>query len=110
MGAFATLVNNLDECYSSLPWKVGVHGGKHGPMGEDLFAQKCMDLMGVAKQENVLLTRKRTRSSSHRAPACPHLRSIPSRSPRRMPRAGPRPLPCSPDETQLGRCATPVHF
>merc|ERR1712088_965375 len=45
-----------DACYSSLPWKVGVHGGKHGPMGEDLFAQKCMDLMGVAKQENFGLT------------------------------------------------------
>jgi len=54
--AFATLVNNLDTCYTSLPWKVGVHGGKHGPMGEDLFAQKCMDLMGVAKQENFGLT------------------------------------------------------
>merc|ERR1712117_877451 len=60
--AFATLVNNLDTCYTSLPWKVGVHGGKYGPMGEDpmgedLFAQKCMDLMGVAKQENFGLTR-----------------------------------------------------
>merc|ERR1712047_153565 len=54
--AFTTLVNNLDACYTSLPWKVGVHGGKHGPMGEDLFAQKCMDLMGVAKQENFGLT------------------------------------------------------
>merc|ERR1712088_622527 len=54
--AFATLVNNLDTCYTSLPWKVGVHGGKHGPMGEDLFAQKCMDLLGVAKQENFGLT------------------------------------------------------
>jgi len=54
--AFATLVNSLDTCYHSLPWKVGVHGGKHGPMGEDLFAQKCMDLMGVAKQENFGLT------------------------------------------------------
>merc|ERR1719220_14066 len=48
--------SDLDECYSSLPWKVGVHGGKHGPMGEDLFAQKCMELMGVAKQENFGLT------------------------------------------------------
>jgi len=54
--AFSTLVNNLDTCYTSLPWKVGVHGGKHGPMGEDLFAQKCMDLLGVAKQENFGLT------------------------------------------------------
>merc|ERR1719220_620020 len=54
--AFTTLVNNLDTCYSSLPWKVGVHEGKYGPMGEDLFAQKCMDLLGVAKQENFGLT------------------------------------------------------
>merc|ERR1711963_1044591 len=46
----------MDNCYTSLPWKVGVHGGKHGPMGEDLFAQKCMDLLGVAKQENFGLT------------------------------------------------------
>merc|ERR1719205_267949 len=38
------------------PWKAGVHGGKHGPMGEDLFAQKCMDMVGVAKQENFGLT------------------------------------------------------
>merc|ERR1711963_856578 len=54
--AFSTLVQNLDTCYTQLPWKVGVHGGKHGPMGEDLFAQKCMDLLGVAKQENFGLT------------------------------------------------------
>lgn len=54
--AFTTLVDNLDNCYSSLPWKVGVHDGKYGPMGEDLFAQKCMDMLGVGKQENWLLT------------------------------------------------------
>ena len=77
------MVNNLDECYSSLPWKVGVHGGKHGPMGEDLFAQVCMDLMGAVKQENFGLTtdgaceadhpvdQKKNKSSSHRALACP---------------------------------------
>merc|ERR1712218_157720 len=49
--AFATLVNNLDTCYNSLPWKVGVHDGKYGPMGEDLFAQKCMDKFGVRRVE-----------------------------------------------------------
>jgi len=50
--AFETLVENVETCYSELPWKVGVHGGKYGPMGEDLFAQKCMDMMGVGRQEN----------------------------------------------------------
>jgi len=54
--AFTTLVDNLESCYTSLPWKVGVHDGKYGPMGEDLFAQKCMDMMGVSRQENFLLT------------------------------------------------------
>jgi len=56
--AFITLVDkdNLDHCYSALPWKVGVHGGKFGPMGEDLFAQKCMDMLGVGRQENWELT------------------------------------------------------
>jgi len=54
--AFETLVTNLDRCYSELPWKVGVHGGKYGPMGEDLFAQKCMDLLEVGRQENFGLT------------------------------------------------------
>jgi len=54
--AFETLVTNLDRCYSELPWKVGVHDGKYGPMGEDLFAQKCMDLLEVGRQENFGLT------------------------------------------------------
>jgi hypothetical protein len=54
--AFATLTANLEHCYESVPWKVGIQNGKYGPMGEDLFAQKCMDKMGVAKQENFYLT------------------------------------------------------
>jgi len=54
--AFETLVTNLDRCYSEVPWKVGVHGGKYGPMGEDLFAQKCMDLLEVGREENFGLT------------------------------------------------------
>jgi len=54
--AFETLVDSMERCYNEIPWKVGVHGGKYGPMGEDLFAQKCMDLVGVSKQENFGLT------------------------------------------------------
>merc|ERR1712038_1003287 len=54
--AFETLVSNLDTCYTQVPWKTGVHGGKYGPMGEDLFAQKCMDMLNVARQENFGLT------------------------------------------------------
>jgi len=54
--AFQTLVDNVDTCYDTIDWKIGVHGGKYGPMGEDLFAQKCMDLMNVRKQENFMLT------------------------------------------------------
>jgi len=54
--AFKTLTSSLDHCYDALPWKVGIHGGKYGPMGEDIFAQKCMDMMGVARQENFDLT------------------------------------------------------
>jgi len=54
--AFQTLLDNVDTCYDTIDWKTGVHGGKYGPMGEDLFAQKCMDLMRVSKQENFMLT------------------------------------------------------
>merc|ERR1719493_573395 len=34
--AFATMVNNLDTCYSSLPWKVGVHGPVGGSQTREL--------------------------------------------------------------------------
>jgi len=54
--AFGTLTANLEHCYETIPWKIGVHHGKYGPMGEDLFAQMCMDKMGVAKLENFFLT------------------------------------------------------
>merc|ERR1719183_1494752 len=30
-------------------WKVGIDGGKYGPMGEDLFAQTCLDANGVKR-------------------------------------------------------------
>jgi len=54
--AFDTLTANLEHCYDTVPWKIGVHGGKYGAMGEDLFAQQCMDKMGVSKQEAFHLT------------------------------------------------------
>merc|ERR1712039_1039821 len=54
--AFGTLLAKLDTCYDEVDWKLGVDGGKWGPMGEDLFAQKCMDAHGVAKVEAFDLT------------------------------------------------------
>jgi hypothetical protein len=50
--AFATLLANIDDCKAdvdTINWKVGVHSGKYGPMGEDLFAQTCMDKHGVRR-------------------------------------------------------------
>merc|ERR1712045_187979 len=51
--AWSTLVANIDVCKadSQINWKVGVHHGKHGPMGEDLFAQACLDKFGVRRVE-----------------------------------------------------------
>jgi len=49
--AFGTLLGNLDTCYTEVPWKIGIKNGKYGPMGEDLFAQVCMDSKGVTKVE-----------------------------------------------------------
>merc|ERR1712060_1011364 len=49
--AFGVLVSNLDTCYTEVDWKVGVKGGKYGPMGEDLFAEVCMSKNGVHKVE-----------------------------------------------------------
>jgi len=51
LAAFETLVTNIDTCKASLPWKTGVKGGKFGPMGEDLFAQQCLDSVGVPRVE-----------------------------------------------------------
>merc|ERR1712232_1395271 len=42
---------------AGMNWKVGIKNGKYGPMGEDLFAQKCMDRHGVKKVERFDLTR-----------------------------------------------------
>jgi len=49
--AFGILVQNIDKCNTQIPWKIGVKDGKNGPMGEDLFAEKCMEKNGVAKVE-----------------------------------------------------------
>jgi len=50
--AFDTLASNIDACKASLDWVVGVKGGKYGPMGEDLFAQQCLDSLGVPRASN----------------------------------------------------------
>merc|ERR1712217_62423 len=51
--AWQTLLNNADTCYDDpeINWKVGIKNGTYGPMGEDLFAQMCMDKHGVKKVE-----------------------------------------------------------
>merc|ERR1712064_46358 len=43
--AFSTLLDNIDDCKADtkINWRVGVKNGKYGPMGEDLFAQACVD-------------------------------------------------------------------
>merc|ERR1711920_318771 len=50
-GIFLVNCKHVDKCNSAIPWKVGVKGGAHGPMGEDLFAEKCMEKNGVSKVE-----------------------------------------------------------
>jgi len=49
--AFGALLFNIDMCKATLNWKVGVKGGIYGPMGEDLFAQQCLDKLGVRRAE-----------------------------------------------------------
>jgi len=51
--AFSTLLQNIDACKASpeINWKVGIKNGKYGPMGEDLFAQTCLDKVGVRRVE-----------------------------------------------------------
>merc|ERR1712061_187686 len=38
--AWATLMANVDDCYTSVDWKKGIKDGKYGPMGEDLL-RRC---------------------------------------------------------------------
>jgi len=48
--AFETLLGSMASCKNGgIDWKVGVDGGKYGPMGEDLFAQTCLDANGVKR-------------------------------------------------------------
>lgn len=49
--AFSSLVANVDNCNNTLPWTIGVKGGEYGPMGEDLFAEKCLEKNGAMKIE-----------------------------------------------------------
>merc|ERR1712113_273344 len=51
--AFSILVANLETCDTDTvaDWKIGVDKGKYGPMGEDLFAQICMQKNGVAMED-----------------------------------------------------------
>jgi len=51
--AFTLLLDNIDSCSQKIDW---VTGTKWGPIGEDLFAQMCMDYQGVSKIEDFKLT------------------------------------------------------
>jgi len=51
--AFGLLLDNIDDCSTKIDW---VAGNKYGPIGEDLFAQMCMDFQGVSKIEDFGLT------------------------------------------------------
>lgn len=48
--AWTKLLANIDQCKADtevINWQVGIKKGKYGPMGEDLFAQTCLDKEGV---------------------------------------------------------------
>merc|ERR1712129_545057 len=52
--AFTTLLDHIDDCKAdvdTINWKVGIKDCKYGPMGEDLFAQTCLDSVGVRRKE-----------------------------------------------------------
>merc|ERR1712190_116287 len=51
--AFYTLLGNLDRCSQMIDF---VKGTEWGPIGEDLFAQMCMDYSGVSKVQNFNVT------------------------------------------------------
>merc|ERR1711983_390222 len=52
--AFSTLVQSIGECSSAIKWS-SMQATAWGPIGEDLFAQKCMDTKGVSKVQNLEL-------------------------------------------------------
>jgi len=49
--AFEILLNSIDWCENNIDW-AKEDATKWGPIGEDLFAQKCMDFKGVSKISN----------------------------------------------------------
>merc|ERR1719422_2052479 len=53
--AFETLLANIDSCSDKIKWS-SMHATAWGPIGEDLFAQKCMDKNQVSKIQNWDLT------------------------------------------------------
>jgi len=53
---FASFLSNLETCKADLDWKGEDPDWKYGPWGEDLFMQKCMDKIGVAKVSNFTLS------------------------------------------------------
>lgn len=57
--AFSILVANVDRCKTGVvsDWKVGIKGGKYGPMGEDLFAEICLRKNGVSEIEAFDITK-----------------------------------------------------
>merc|ERR1712060_488265 len=89
--AFSVLVDNIDKCDASIPWKIGVKNGKYGPMGEDLFAENAWKRMAWPKlkplilqrtghaRQTVLRTSKKIRNGNpcartHIRPLCTHSR------------------------------------
>merc|ERR1712122_442420 len=53
--AFSKLLHSLDSCSADIEW-ASMTATTWGPIGEDLFAQKCMDKNGVSKIQNFDLT------------------------------------------------------
>ena len=46
--AFGTFLDNLVDCYETLPWKDGVHA-HWKDYGEDKFMHFCMDKHGITR-------------------------------------------------------------
>ena len=53
--AFETLLGKNESCPQDIEW-ASMKATAWGPIGEDLFAQKCMDKNGVSKIQNFALT------------------------------------------------------
>eukprot|EP00428_Durinskia_dybowskii_P039866 CAMPEP_0170267140 /NCGR_PEP_ID=MMETSP0116_2-20130129/33493_1 /TAXON_ID=400756 /ORGANISM="Durinskia baltica, Strain CSIRO CS-38" /LENGTH=237 /DNA_ID=CAMNT_0010518289 /DNA_START=25 /DNA_END=738 /DNA_ORIENTATION=- len=59
--AFGVFVQNIDQCKQTLQWQ---------SWGEDLFAQKCMNSLGIMKQEAYDLAKDGNCHGHGMAPAC----------------------------------------